>query len=239
MLKKSVKKIPKPSKGNRSQHPDKASKQAKPVKKVERKFKPKDMRNVAPALIVTASLPKVAFIGRSNVGKSSLINFLLNQNVAKTSKHPGKTREHTLFRYSDRLNFLDMPGYGYAKVRKERRNQWDQDLLKLFFEDALLQHVFVLIDISIEPMKIDQDFTDWLVEHQIPYSVVFTKTDKAKQQERAKYLNEWHQYLGTLRHPYGLAIFEVSVHKKQGAGELRNFINQIKAEYSKTMLQNL
>lgn len=215
----------KPTKGTRSQ---KLEKPTKPVKKVERKFKPKDMRNVAPALIVTSGLSKVAFIGRSNVGKSSLINFLLNQNVAKTSKHPGKTREHTLFRYSDKLNFLDMPGYGYAKVRKERRNQWDQDLLKLFFEDSLLQHVFVLIDISIEPMKIDQDFTDWLVEHQIPYSVVFTKTDKAKQQEKAKNLNEWNTYLETLRHPYELGIFQVSVHKKQGAGELRNFINQIK-----------
>jgi GTP-binding protein len=218
-------------KGSRSQKPEKSSKPARPVKKVERKFKAKDMRNVAPALIVTPSLPKAAFIGRSNVGKSSLINFLLNQNVAKTSKHPGKTREHTLFRYSDRLNFLDMPGYGYAKVRKERRNQWDQDLLKLFFEDTLLLHVFVLIDISIEPMKIDQDFTDWLVDHQIPYSVVFTKTDKAKQQDKAKYLNTWHEYLETLRHPYQLATFEVSVHKKQGAGELRNFITQIKAEH--------
>ncbi|MBC7472130.1 MAG: ribosome biogenesis GTP-binding protein YsxC [candidate division SR1 bacterium] len=219
----------KPTKGTRSQRLEKPKKLGKPVKKVERKFKPKDMRNVAPALIVAPSLPKAAFIGRSNVGKSSLINFLLNQNVAKTSKHPGKTREHTLFRYSDKLNFLDMPGYGYAKVRKERRNQWDQDLLKLFFEDSLLQHVFVLIDISIEPMKIDQDFADWLVEHQIPYSVVFTKTDKAKQQDKAKNLNEWNEYLETLRHPYELGIFQVSVHKKQGAGELRNFINLIKS----------
>lgn len=203
-------------------------KATKPTKQVERKVR--SPKPILPVLDVASNALKIAFIGRSNVGKSSLINYLLNHKIAKTSKHPGKTREHTLFKFSNTVSFVDMPGYGYAIIRKERRDQWDQDLLKLFFEDTHLAHVMVLIDISIPPMKIDQDFTDWLVEHQIPYTVVFTKADKAKQQEKSKYLNEWKIYLETLRHPYPLAMFEVSSLKKKGGSELKAFINLIKRE---------
>ncbi len=191
--------------------------------------KPRPAKPTGPAIIGNAA--KVAFIGRSNVGKSSLINYLLGQQVAKTSKHPGKTREHSVFRFSNTVNFVDMPGYGYAIIRKERRLQWDKDLLKLFFEDDFLEHVMVLIDISISPMKIDQDFVSWLLDHEIAHSIVFTKTDKAKQQKMMGHLHEWKGYLSTLAYPIPLQQFQVSTLTKKGGGELKNFINTIKPPY--------
>jgi GTP-binding protein len=203
----------------------KPMKKMKLVKKTGQKSKLVARKVRAPKAVpqvlqISKSALKVAFIGRSNVGKSSLINFLLGQKIAKTSKHPGKTREHSLFRFSDKISFVDMPGYGYALIRKERRQQWDQDLLKLFFEDTDLEHVFVLVDISIPPMKIDQDFVSWL----------FTKKDKAKLNEKTKYLTIWQLHIASLGYPFELKIFEVSSLKKQGAGELKEFIGQIKKQ---------
>jgi GTP-binding protein len=211
----------------------KPMKKMKPVKKsghkpklVERKVRtPKSIPQV---LQTTNNVAKVAFIGRSNVGKSSLINYLLGQNIAKTSKHPGKTREISLFRFSSSLNFADMPGYGYALVRKERRQQWDNDLLKFFFEDDLLQHVMVLIDISISPMSIDQDFIAWLLEHNIPHSIVFTKKDKAKVSEKTKHITAWQIYIASLQYPEKLEIFEVSARERKGGGELKDFLGRAK-----------
>jgi GTP-binding protein len=198
----------------------------KPTKLVARKERP--AKSIPLILDTAKDALKIAFIGRSNVGKSSLINYLLDHHIAKTSKHPGKTREHQAYRYSPNISLVDMPGYGYAIIRKERRQQWDQDLLRLFFDDQHLAHVFVLIDISIKPMNIDQDFIAWLLEHDIPHTVVYTKADKAKQQEKNKNLTDWKLYLAGLQHPYPLATFEVSALKRKGGGELKAFINQIK-----------
>jgi GTP-binding protein len=199
--------------------------QLQPKKLVERKVRPP--KSVPKVLQVSPNAVKVAFIGRSNVGKSSLINYLLGQTIAKTSKHPGKTREISLFRFNEKVSFADMPGYGYAKVRKERRQQWDNDLLKFFFNDEKLQHILVLIDISIPPMTIDQDFVAWLLEHNIPHTVVFTKFDKAKQKDRDSHLNIWSGFLKSLPYSYDLAIFEVSSLTKKGGGELKDFLGKI------------
>ena len=206
--------------------PNKTFTTKKPSKLVARKFKaPKPIK---PVLVVAKDALKIAFIGRSNVGKSSLINYLLGEKIAKTSKHPGKTREHSLYKYSNAISFVDMPGYGYAIIRKERRDQWDKDLLRLFFEDEYLAHVCVLIDLSIPPIQIDQDFVAWLLDHNIPYTVIFTKIDKTKQSDKSKTRSTWDEYLVSLRHPYSLATFEVSALKQKGGGEIKAYLNKMK-----------
>ncbi len=128
-----------------------------------------------------ATLPEVAFIGRSNVGKSSLLNFLCQQrDLAKTSGKPGHTRTINFFAINETWCAVDLPGYGYAKVSKTERARFSgftSDYLE--FREALVQ-VFVLIDSRHEPQRIDVDFTTWLVERGVPFSLVFTKTDKVK-----------------------------------------------------------
>jgi GTP-binding protein len=172
---------------------------------------------------------KLAFIGRSNVGKSSLINYLLGQNLAKTSKHPGKTRKHDLYSYNTKFDFVDMPGYGYAAVDGKKREIWDKIMLELFFEDSLFQHLFVLIDSSISPVKIDKDFLSWLVEHKIFFSVIFTKIDKAKAKEFSSNIAEWTKYINLLFNVHGAPkTFQVSALNKKGGAEIKAFIQQFK-----------
>jgi GTP-binding protein len=168
---------------------------------------------------------KIAFIGRSNVGKSSLINYLLEKKVALTSKHPGKTRKHDIFPFSTKIDFVDMPGYGYAKARGEKRLVWDKILLELFFEDEALQQIMVLIDSSISPMKIDQDFVAWLHDHKLPFAIIFTKIDKEKLSEISKIQQEWKKYLDSLS--YDIVTFGVSAENKKGAGEIRKYITSL------------
>lgn len=128
-----------------------------------------------------AELPEFAFIGRSNVGKSSLINLLCHQkSLAQVSGAPGKTRTINFYVVNEEWVLVDLPGYGYAKVAKterERFNDFVSDYLE--FRDGLT-HVFVLIDSRHEPQKIDLAFVSWLVEKGIPFSLVFTKADKLK-----------------------------------------------------------
>jgi GTP-binding protein len=168
---------------------------------------------------------KVAFIGRSNVGKSTLINYLLEKKVALTSKHPGKTRKHDIFAFSTKIDFVDMPGYGYAKARGEKRLIWDKILLELFFDDEALRMIMVLIDSSIKPMKIDKDFVAWLHDHKLPFSIIYTKIDKEKLSEVAKIQQEWKQYFDSLS--YEIPKFGVSAEQKKGAGEIRKFITSL------------
>jgi len=174
---------------------------------------------------------KVAFIGRSNVGKSSLINFLLGRGeLAKTSKHPGKTRKHQVIAFDSRIDLVDMPGYGYAKTRGANRALWDDALIKLFFEDDLLREVFVLVDSSISPMKIDTEFLSWLAENHIRHSIIFTKYDKAKPQELAHIMAAWKKNIGDIYSEIPPAQFEISVLKKKGDGVLREYIKRVGVE---------
>jgi GTP-binding protein len=140
-----------------------------------------------------ATLPEFAFIGRSNVGKSSLINLLCNQKaLAQVSSSPGKTRTINFFVVNEEWVLVDLPGYGYAKAAKterERFNEFVADYLE--FREGLT-HVFVLIDSRLDPQRIDLEFTSWLVEKGVPFSLIFTKADKLKPAKvnanRAKFL---------------------------------------------------
>ena len=129
-------------------------------------------------------MPEYAFIGRSNVGKSTLINMLcMNGGLAKTSATPGKTRLINHYRINDSWYLVDLPGYGYAKVSKNMRKDFDKTLFNYLCKRENLYCVFVLVDSRIPPQTNDMEFISRLGELQIPFAIVFTKTDKTTQKQ--------------------------------------------------------
>ncbi len=124
-------------------------------------------------------LPEYAFIGRSNVGKSSLINMLTNRkDLAKTSSKPGKTQLINHFLINKNWLLVDLPGYGYAKVSKKSKSVFQEYITDYFLQREQLVAAFVLLDIRLEPQKIDLEFLEWLGVNEIPFFMVFTKADK-------------------------------------------------------------
>ncbi|MFY0627986.1 MAG: YihA family ribosome biogenesis GTP-binding protein [Reichenbachiella sp.] len=124
-------------------------------------------------------IPEYAFIGRSNVGKSSLINLLTNHSkLAKTSGRPGKTQLINHFIINKEWYLVDLPGYGWARVSKEMKAKWDKMNKEYLTKRKNLSCAFVLIDARIPPQKIDVEFINWLGEHAVPFAIVFTKADK-------------------------------------------------------------
>lgn len=123
--------------------------------------------------------PEYAFIGRSNVGKSSLINLLTGKKaLALTSATPGKTRLLNFFKINNRWHMVDLPGYGFARVSKVNRYDFNEAVANFIEQRPTLRHVFVLIDSRIEPQQLDLDFTAWLATCRVAFSLVFTKADK-------------------------------------------------------------
>ncbi len=128
-----------------------------------------------------SSLPEYAFIGRSNVGKSSLINMLTGRkNLAKTSGKPGKTQLINHFLINKNWHLVDLPGYGYARVSKSSKKTFQKFITQYFSYREQLVTAFVLVDIRHKPQPIDLEFMNWLGEHNIPFSIIFTKADKLK-----------------------------------------------------------
>ncbi len=126
-----------------------------------------------------ALIPEFAFIGRSNVGKSSLINMLTKRKaLAKTSSRPGKTQHINHFLIDDAWYLVDLPGYGWSKVSKEKRATWGPMIENYLLQRKNLVCLFVLIDSRLEPQTIDYEFIEWLGFKNIPFAMVFTKTDK-------------------------------------------------------------
>ena len=130
----------------------------------------------------TPTLPEYAFIGRSNVGKSSLINMLVGVNkLARVSGTPGKTRNVEHFKVEDAWLLADLPGYGFAKTSKAERETWKRMIDTYLLERENLQCVFTLIDTRLEPQRNDLEMIQWLGENSIPFVIVFTKSDKLNQ----------------------------------------------------------
>ena len=173
------------------------------------------------------ALPEYAFIGRSNVGKSSLINMLTGvAGLAKTSGKPGKTQLINHFLINDSWYIVDLPGYGYAQTSKSEREKWLKMIRGYFLNRKQLTNVFVLIDSRIPPQAIDLEFINFLGANGIPLSIVFTKTDKEKQREvmgnvttfRQKLSETWEQL------PY---IILTSSATGYGRNKLLDYIDQI------------
>lgn len=135
-------------------------------------------------------LPEYAFIGRSNVGKSSLINMLTNnKNLAKTSVRPGKTQLINHFLINKQWYLVDLPGYGYARVSKDSRAKWQKMIEDYCVKREQLISMFVLIDSRIPPQKIDIEFINFLGENGVPLTIIFTKIDKQSQREVTANIN--------------------------------------------------
>ncbi len=173
------------------------------------------------------NLPEFAFIGRSNVGKSSLINYLTNQaKLAKTSSTPGKTQTINHYLINQNFYFVDLPGYGYAEVPLSIKKQFEKMIQDYLQKRDTLACLFVLIDVRHDPLKVDLEFIQWVGENQIPFCLIFTKCDKLSQSQldtkiqnyKNKLLESWEELP-----PY----FLTSADKKMGANELLAFMDKV------------
>lgn len=171
--------------------------------------------------------PEYAFIGRSNVGKSSLINMICrNKKLAKTSATPGKTLLINHFIINREWYLVDLPGYGYAKRSKTEIKKLEQMIHGYILQREQLTNVFVLVDIRHEPQKIDLDFINWLGQSQIPFTIIFTKADKLSvskaQTNVAAYKRKLEETWEELP-----PIFVTSSESRQGRDEILNYIESI------------
>jgi GTP-binding protein len=185
------------------------------------------MSNTEVAKCPKADRPEYAFIGRSNVGKSSLINMLTNNSkLAKTSGKPGKTQLINHFSINDDWYLVDLPGYGYAKVSKKLREKFEAFISNYLLERTNLMNVFVLIDSRHKPQQIDLEFMQWLGENGIPFSLVFTKVDKLKSQERKLFLKKYENEMLKIWAEMPPA-FVTSATSGEGKDELLGYIEDI------------
>ena len=174
-----------------------------------------------------SKLPEYAFIGRSNVGKSSLINMLCNRKrLAKTSSRPGKTQLINHFLINNKWHLVDLPGYGYARASKTQKKTFQKFITDYFNKRKELVSAFLLIDIRHEPQPTDLDFMRWLGENYIPFTIVFTKADKIKEREIEKKVSD---YLEKLKEDWESLpkYFITSSEKRMGRDELLGYIHEI------------
>ncbi|MCL4119821.1 UNVERIFIED_CONTAM: hypothetical protein GTU68_042824 [Idotea baltica] len=178
------------------------------------------------------SIPEYAFIGRSNVGKSSLINMLTQRkSLAKTSGRPGKTQLINHFKINENWFLVDLPGYGYAKVSKKDKRTFQKYITNYFLQREQLVCSFVLVDIRHEPQKIDMEFMQWLGENQIPFCIIFTKADKLKPKVIEKNVNAYLKELITGVWEEAPQHFVTSSSKNIGRDNVLEFIASINNDF--------
>ncbi len=177
------------------------------------------------------NMPEYAFIGRSNVGKSSLINALVNnKNLAKTSGKPGKTQLINHFIINNNWYLVDLPGFGYAKISKEKRKEFETMISNYLLNRKNLVCLFVLIDSRHKPQSIDQEFMQWLAKKEIPFAIVFTKSDKLGKNilqknidfYKSEMLKEWEELPN---------LFITSSEQKKGTEEIKDFIEKLNLSF--------
>ena len=180
-------------------------------------------------------LPEYAFIGRSNVGKSSLINMLTERkSLAKTSGRPGKTQLINHFKINGNWFLVDLPGYGYARVSKKSKKTFQKYITEYFAKRQQLVCAFVLVDIRHEPQKIDLAFMQWLGENAIPFCIIFTKADKLKSQDLDKQVSAYLAQLLDSIWEEAPKYFVTSSTKNFGKEQLLNFIEEVNNEFFET-----
>jgi len=185
------------------------------------------MSNTKVSQCPSHNLPEYAFIGRSNVGKSSLINMLLNRkDLAKTSGKPGKTQLINHFLVNENWYLVDLPGYGYASVSKEKRTKFQKFIKDYFLKRKELSAAFVLLDSRHKPQDIDLDFMRFLGENGIPFSIVFTKIDKLSLKVINSNIAHYQDIMlkGWEEMP---TYFITSATKKTGRDEILYFIEEV------------
>ena len=193
------------------------------------------MSNTRFEFLPNDNIPEYAFIGRSNVGKSSLINMLVQRrSLAKTSSVPGKTVAINHFIVNDAWYLVDLPGYGYAQHSKKTRGQWRVMINNYISRRRNLVCTFVLVDSRLEPQNNDLGFMEWLGENQVPFCIVFTKSDKVSKAEldrnvealKKRLLEDWEELP---------PIFVTSAEKKSGRDEILDYIEAQNAEVADLM----
>lgn len=186
--------------------------------------------NTDPTKCPKSQRTEYAFVGRSNVGKSSLINMLTNhKKLAKTSGKPGKTQLINHFLINDDWFLVDLPGYGYAQVSRTQRRKW-QDFVRSYIQSRdNLTCVMVLVDSRLEPQKPDMEFVEWLGVNGVPFTLIFTKSDKLTKNQKAKNIAHYKKEL--LKSWEELPpIFVTSAETREGSEELLAYIDQINTE---------
>jgi len=168
-----------------------------------------------------------AFIGRSNVGKSSLINMLCNhKDLAKISSKPGKTRMINFFLINNAWHLVDLPGYGYAKIAKTQREKWEIETRNYLLRRENLLHIFLLIDSRIPPQVIDIEFMEWLSKNQRPFSILFTKCDKLSSNKVHATIQAYQAELSKRWTELPLALL-TSAETKRGKEEILQIVEEI------------
>jgi len=170
--------------------------------------------------------PEYAFIGRSNVGKSSLINAITNhKKLAKTSGTPGKTQLINHFVINDWWYLVDLPGYGFAKISKVMRAQWEKMILDYLYQRPNLMTTFILVDSRHEPQKLDKELIDWFGSNRLPFTLVFTKADKLTKKRLGDSLQVYRNYLKQQWEPLPPMIVSSAI-DKLGVEEILSVIEE-------------